>query len=214
MIADEIRAAYSRTKWSLILRGILGIVLGVLILARPFASLAAFALAIAVWAVVDGVVNIARSLMLNSVVRHWWVLLLAGLVGVLFGSAALFYYPTLSLTFAVVWVGFWLISSGAFTGYAALRERELGLPWGWTMAVGMLAIVCGALSFANPGATLASFMWFLAGFGIFGGIAMIVGAARLARFRRAVEQATNVIDRPPRSARESATPRDPRNRAA
>jgi uncharacterized membrane protein HdeD (DUF308 family) len=47
MITDEIKTHYLRTKWALVIRGLFSIAVGVLILARPLASVAAFALVIA-----------------------------------------------------------------------------------------------------------------------------------------------------------------------
>ena len=136
MISGEIVSAYHRAKWALMLRGILGIAVGVLILARPLESIAAFALVIAMWALIDGIVRIVHAFDLRPVVPHWWVLLLAGLVSAAFGAAALYYYPVLSLAFAVAWAAWWLMAAGALGIYAAVREKGAGLSWGWTMTFG------------------------------------------------------------------------------
>ena len=61
MIGDEIRAAYTGTKWALVLRGVFGLVLGAFIYARPLESVAALAIVIAFWALLDGISNIVRS---------------------------------------------------------------------------------------------------------------------------------------------------------
>src|SRR5690349_13784920 len=108
MIANDLKAAYNRAKWGIVLRGLLGIVVGILILTRPIASVAALALVVALWALIEGVVAIVHAFELRPLVQHWWVMLLSGLVSVLFGAAALYYYPGLSLAFVVVWVAWWL----------------------------------------------------------------------------------------------------------
>lgn len=188
MITEEIVGAYHRTKWGLVLRGVVGIAIGVLIFARPMDSVAAFALVIAVWALVDGIVNIVRAFDLRPVVPHWWVLLLAGLVSGAFGAAALYYYPALSLAFAVVWSAWWLITAGVLGIYAAIRERQAKLSWGWTMTFGIVALAVGFLAIMNPGITLSALMGMIAAFGIVGGIIMLVGAGKMQRFERDVKQ--------------------------
>ena len=93
------------------------------------ASVAALALVIALWALIEGIVAIVHAFELRAVIEHWWVLLLTGVVSVLFGVAAIYYYPGLSLAFAVAWVAWWLLTAGAIGAYAAVMERKVGLSW-------------------------------------------------------------------------------------
>ena len=189
MFADNMKASYRRSRWSLGLRGLVGMIVGIFIVARPLESVAAFALVIALWAVIDGIVNIVHAFHLRSVVRHWWVLLLGGIVSVIFGCAALYYYPVLSLGFAVLWVSFWLVISGGLGISFALLERRVGLPWGWAMALALLTIVLGFVAVAYPGITLLGLMGLLAGYGIVGGIVLLVDAASRPSSHPAADQA-------------------------
>jgi uncharacterized membrane protein HdeD (DUF308 family) len=187
MIATDIQNAYNRTKWALILRGLLSLAVGIAILARPMASAATLALVIAFWALFDGIVTIVRSFDVRGVVQHWWVMFLAGIVGVAFGIAALYYFPGLSLTFAVVWTAYWLTVSGLIAAYIAWQERAMGVSWGWTMAFGVLAILGGIVAFMNPTATLATLLGVISGFAFLSGILLLVGAGRLAAVQQNVK---------------------------
>ena len=188
MIADELRAAYNRSKWGIAVRGLFGILVGIIILARPIASVAALALVVALWALIEGIVAIMHAFELRPIVQHWWVLLLTGVVSVLFGIAAVYYYPGLSLAFVVVWVTWWLITGGVIAAYAALMERKLGLSWGWTMAWAVLAIAGGVLAIMYPGVTLAWVLGLLAVFGIVGGILRLVLAFKMGSVERDVKR--------------------------
>ncbi len=179
MIANEISSLYHQAKWAVLLRGLLSLIVGILIFARPLESVAALALIIALWSITDGLVNIVRAFALRGVMPHWAMLLLGGLVSVAFGIAALYYYPALSLTFAVVWTSFWLITLGIVAVYVALTERRVGVSWGWTMAFGILAIVGGAIAFVYPAVTLVSLLGVLSAYGIIGGILLLVGAGKM-----------------------------------
>jgi len=178
-VLNDLKGVYHRTWWALMLRGLLGVAVGIFIFVRPLDSVAALALVIAFWALFGGIVEIVQSFELRSVMNHWWVLFLAGLVGVGFGIAALKYYPGLSLTFAVVWVAWWLMLTGILGIYAAVMQKKMGIQWGWTAAFGVLSVVAAAFALAAPPVTLAAIMGLIAGFALVSGIAMIIGAFKI-----------------------------------
>jgi uncharacterized membrane protein HdeD (DUF308 family) len=191
MSTDLIQPVYRRTWWALVLRGLLGIASGAVILWRPLESVAALALVIAVWAIFSGSVQIVQALDLRQVFSRWWVVLVSGLVSVAFGAAAIYFYPALSLAFAVTWTALWLLVTGTLAISDAMAERRLGAPWGWTFAFGILAIATGALAVIMPPVTLAALMGVIAGFGLAGGIVHLIGAYRLASFKRDVTRVTS-----------------------
>ena len=191
MVADDIKSVYSRTKWALVLRGLFGIALGVFILARPLDSVAALAVVIAFWALLDGITNIVRSFSIRDIAPHWWVMLLTGLVSLAFGIAALYYYPSLSLTFAVVWTALWLIITGVLAIYIAVQERKFGVSWGWTMAFGVIAVAAGIGAYMYPQVTLAWLLALIATYGIITGIVMLIGGWKLQSFGQSVNQAAS-----------------------
>ncbi len=184
---DDLKRGYRLGWWALFLRGLVGLAVGVFILARPLDSVAAFALVIAFWAIFNGLTTTVHAFELRPVAPHWWVLLLSGLVGVAFGVAALYYYPGLSLTFAVVLVAWWLTITGAIGIYAAVQEKNLGLKWGWTAAFAALSVAAGVFAILAPPITLAAIMGLIAGFAIVSGVALIMGAFKI---RSVVHSAT------------------------
>jgi uncharacterized membrane protein HdeD (DUF308 family) len=185
---DDIRKTYDRTKWGFVLRGLLGIALGIFIFARPLASVAALALAIAIWALIDGIVNIVHSFEIRGLVPHWGVQLAGGIVSTAFGIAALYRYPELSLAFAVIWTAFWLLSVGVLSAYAAVLQRRAGASWGWTMLIVVPSIAAGVLAIAFPRVTLVSLMALIAAYGIIGGIGMLIGAGLMKSIERKVDR--------------------------
>jgi uncharacterized membrane protein HdeD (DUF308 family) len=179
MLQTEIHNAVRGTWWALVIRGLLSITIGILVFARPLESVAALALVIACWALVQGVVNIVHAFDLRGIVSQWWLQLLSGIVGLGFGIAALRYYPALSLSFAVVLVSWWLMLGGGLGIFVALQERRAALPWGWTMTWGILSVAAGIFAFASPPVTLAALMGLISGVAIVSGVALLVGAYQL-----------------------------------
>ena len=178
-MTNEIKSLYTAAKWGLLIRGLFGIALGIFIILRPAESIAAFALVIAIWALGDGIVSTVHAFDLRGVVEHWWGMLLSGVVGIGFGIAALYYYPVLSLTFAVFWTAMWLITAGLVGIYVSVQERNMGVSWGWTLTFAVIAIAGGVFAVVRPGITLASLISLIATFGILGGIALVVGAGKM-----------------------------------
>jgi len=189
MAQSQLSQAVTRVWWALVVRGVLAIIIGIFIVARPAESVAAFALIIAIWAVVQGLVNMVHAMDLRQVAPHWWLLFLSGLISTGFGVAALYYYPGLSLTFAVVWTAWWL-TLGGFAGISvAVQERRFGIPWGWTMALGVLSVAAAVYAFMSPPVTLVALMALIATYAIISGIILLVGAYRLRSVAGDVESA-------------------------
>ena len=183
---DLIRSAYRRAVWALLIRGIIALALGVFIFWRPMESIASLALVIALWAMFVGVVQIVHALELRAVLDRWWVMLLAGLVSLVFGIAAIAYYPGLSLAFAVIWFTWWLFLTGVLAIFAGLMEKKLGLSWGWTVAFGVLSILAGGFALMQPPVTLAAIIGLIGGFALVSGVLLLIGAFRLSAIARAI----------------------------
>ncbi len=179
MAPNNLEGTLNRVWWGIVLRGVVALALGIFILARPLESVAVFALVIAFWALIDGLTNIVHSFDLKAYVNHWWLMLLGGVISAVFGVAALYYYPVLSLAFAVLWVAWWLLLTGVVGIYVAVQQRRLAMSWGWTMALGIVSVVAGVLALVYQPATLAAIMAFIAGFAIVAGILLLVGAVRI-----------------------------------
>jgi uncharacterized membrane protein HdeD (DUF308 family) len=184
MAQNIIESAVNRAWWGIVLRGVVALALGIFILARPLESVAAFALVVAIWALVDGLTSIVHSFDLRPYLRQWWLMLLGGIISAGFGVAALYYYPGLSLSFAVVWTAWWLMLTGFVTVYAAFQQRSTGLPWGWTMAFGVLSVAAGVFALIYQPATLAAIMGFISAFAIVAGIVLLIGAGKLKSAQR------------------------------
>src|SRR5580692_1408769 len=175
MLPDGLHKAYNRVRRALLVRGLIALALGIFILARPLESVAAFALVIAVWALVTGIDQIVDGVEMRSVLPHWWLLVLGGVVSVAFGIAAFYYYPGLSLTFAVIWAAYWLLLSGFFAIYVAIMERRMGVSWAWSAAFGVIGVLAGVYAIAAPPATLVAIMGLMSGFAIVAGVVLLIG---------------------------------------
>ena len=178
-LQQDLKRIFHGASWALLLRGLLALAVGLIIIIRPLDSIAGLALVIAFWAIFSGLTSIVHAFELKAVLSHWWVILLSGLVSVGFGVAAMYYYPGLSLTFAIVLFVWWLMITGIFGIWAAMQEKRLGLPWGWAAFFGVLSIAAAVFGLLAPPATLAAIMGLIAGFSLIGGVMLLLGAFKL-----------------------------------
>ena len=188
----DIESMYNGAKWALVIRGLLGIALGIFIVARPFDSIAVLALIVGIWAIGDGIVNITRAFALRRLGPYWWAMLLAGIVSLGFGIASLYYYPVLSLTYAVLWTSWWLIASSMVAIYLAVQERSMGVSWKWTLWFSLIALAAGLFALVYPAITISSLISLIATFGILGGTALLVGAGRMQSFQTDFAEAGSI----------------------
>jgi uncharacterized membrane protein HdeD (DUF308 family) len=108
--------------WWRVLRGIAGIVAGVIAFAVPGITAYALLLVIAAWAIVSGAIEVVVAYQLRDVLRREWLLALDGVVSILFG-AVLVAFPGAG-ALALVWlIGAWAIVSGVILLVIAFRLR-------------------------------------------------------------------------------------------
>ena len=118
--------------------------------------------------------------MLHDLTRNWWVLVLRGVAGILFGLGA-YAWPGITLGVLVLFFGAYALVDGVFAVMAAVTGRTQGLPWWALLVEGLLGIAAGVITFFMPGITLFVLLYVMAGWAIVTGVFEIVAAARLRR---------------------------------
>ena len=113
--------------------------------------------------------------------RLWWMVALRGLLLLLFGLAAVF-WPGVTLTVLVLWIGAGFLVNGVFALVAAVAGRDVE-GRGYLLIDGALGILAGIVTFMYPGITQIVLLWLVAGWAIFSGIAQIAAAVQ---FRKVI----------------------------
>lgn len=136
--------------WKMLLvRGVLGIVFGILAIAWPISTAIALALLWGIWALADGIGSIAQAFQPKSRGSRLWLLAL-GVIAVIAGFFAIV-HPGMTVA-TLTWIlGIWLIIRGIFELAGAFSS---GLPMPrWLLVLnGLLSLLIGILFAANPGA--------------------------------------------------------------
>ena len=166
-IVDDVRAA-TGGWWLLLLVGVLSIAVGVTVLFEPGDSLATLAVIIGIFVLLDGLLELAASLMHGTQNRGMVALLgaLTSIVGVL-----LIRHPVGGIVFVALLIGIWLIVVGVIRFVAAFEMLEHR---GWNMIAGIIELIAGIVIVSNPNigyatlAVLVGIAFIVNGMGMFG----------------------------------------------
>ena len=185
VIRQRLAEALSRNWWILLLRGLAAIAFGVLTWMRPGISLAALVLFFAALAVADGILGTWMALDGRKENEDWWVLLLAGLVGVGVGVVT-FVAPGITALALLFYIALWAIAKGVLEVIAAIRLRkEIEGEWMLVLA-GLASILFGGLLIVRPGAGALAILWLLAAYAVVFGVLLVLLAFKVRSFARRI----------------------------
>jgi uncharacterized membrane protein HdeD (DUF308 family) len=105
--------------------------------------------------------------------RHWWVVLLRGVLAILFGVMA-YTWPGVTLTILILIWGAYALTDGIFEVIAGVRAK-----WGSLIVLGVLGILAGVITFVWPGVTAITLVWVFAFWAIVAGVLQVSAAIRL-----------------------------------
>ena len=118
--------------------------------------------------------------MIPIITRHWWVLVLRGLIALAFGILALL-FPGVTITFAAIFFAVYFIVDGVLAVIAGIRAAEAHRRW-WPFALeGLIGLAAGVIALVWPDVTIVVMVALVAAWAILSGLAMLVPAFRLPR---------------------------------
>jgi len=157
-----------------LVRGILGILFGVLALSvSPVITLLVLVYLFGGYALVGGIVAAALALRYTKE-QGWALLLVEGIILVVLGLAAILVPPIAGLA-ATIFLG-WLFLIGGIVGFVAtLRARHAPGFW-WALLSALVALLAGGVLLWNPLQGLLTLTYVLIAYFIVDGVLMIIFA--------------------------------------
>jgi uncharacterized membrane protein HdeD (DUF308 family) len=158
--------------WTVLLRGIVAVMFGVLAFAWPTVTLAVLVPMFGYYALTDGLL----SLLAAAGGRYWedrWVLALEGIVGVWAGVVTL-RAPHVISAVLIFFLAFWAMATGFLRLAAAFRlRREIAGEY-WLAASGILSVTFALMVLVRPAVGAVGLVWMLAGYAMAIGVVLIV----------------------------------------
>ena len=174
---DAMSEALAESWWAVGLRGVFGILFGLICLLTPGVAVEVFVILFAAYMLVDGVFAIISGIKAARNGERWGLLILEGIVDLAAGAVAVL-WPAITLI-ALIWlVAVWAVVSGVLMLTAAFT---LNLDHGrWWLALGGIAsVIFGILLVIEPliGAVVLT-MW-IGAYALVFGIFLLILAFQL-----------------------------------
>jgi uncharacterized membrane protein HdeD (DUF308 family) len=175
----------SQFWWTLLLRGAVAILFGVLTFVWPGVTLAALVLLFGAYALVDGIAAIILGIKEYGDRERWWATLVGGIIS---AGAGLFTFmmPGITALALLSLIAFWAILRGVFDIVAAIRLRH-AIEGEWLLGLaGALSIAFGLTMLMFPRAGALAVIWWIGAFAIVLGAMWIALGLRLHGIARAI----------------------------
>lgn len=169
--------ALAQDWWLLALRGLLGVIFGLIALIMPVATILALVLLFSAYMLVDGCFALYAAV--RGMVRgdSWGMPLIHGIANVVVAAIA-FLWPGITVLAFVLLIAAWSIVSGCLM-LAAAYNVEVNYSRGWLAFGGIVSLAFGVLMIFAPLAGAVVLTWWLGAYSLVSGIVVIVLAFRL-----------------------------------
>ena len=175
--------ALARNWWSLVIRGLVAIVFGIVTFALPGITVGALVLLFGVYALLDGAVSIVGAWKAARARERWGALIFEGIVTIA-AAAVTAIFPGITALALVYLIAAWALVTGALEIVAAIRLRQY-ISHEWLFALsGAASLLFGILALLLP---LAGAVAIALGIGIYAlvfGVLLIGLGLRLQRWTR------------------------------
>jgi uncharacterized membrane protein HdeD (DUF308 family) len=165
---------------SLIVRGVISFLVGIAAIAWPAITLIALVVLFAIYAFLDGILNLVLGFTRTPFHGRSWAQVLLGIVGIAAGVVAII-VPGLTLLWLVLFIAAWAVVRGVIDIVAAIELRKV-IHGEWLLALaGVLSIIFGVIVFAYPVPGALTIAWLLGFYAAAWGIVLIGAGIRLRR---------------------------------
>lgn len=169
---------FVRSWWVPAMRGLAGILFGVLALAWPRLTLLTLILLFAAYALVAGFASVAGAIRHRRSDDDWWVALLLGLVSIGAGVVAVM-NPAVTTLVLVLVMGANALVSGVLDIFAAIRLRRM-IEGEWLLVLsGLASVAFGAIVFLVPGAGALALVWLVSMYATVTGVLLLALSLRM-----------------------------------
>lgn len=160
----------------------LAVLFGIVALVWPAPTTLALVFVFGIYAIADGVVTIARAISDKDISGGRRLLYaIHALVGIAAGVIA-FAWPSITTLALLIMVAVTLAVEGVIGTITSISERKaIGSSWAWFLISSILAVVLGVVLLVAPIEGILAVVWVIGWWGIFFGIALIVGALEMRR---------------------------------
>jgi uncharacterized membrane protein HdeD (DUF308 family) len=173
----------AKNWWSLVIRGIVAILLGVITFVWPGITLGALVLLFGAYALIDGVVSLAGAVRAAQAHERWGALLFEGVAGIAVAAITVA-WPGITALTLVYLIAAWALVTGVLEIIAAIRLRQY-IEGEWLLGLsGAASLVLGIVMMALPVAGALAIAFWIGAYAFVFGVLLIALGLRLRSWTR------------------------------
>jgi uncharacterized membrane protein HdeD (DUF308 family) len=139
---DEGIVEASKLWWLLTLMGVISLVAGGILVAKPSQSLNVLAVVFGIFLLIDGIVALVWALRNRGTSRVLDIVV--GILGIVFGLI-LVRHPSHVVSFIGLLIGIWLVAAGAVSMVRGIETRSV-----WRIVIALLELIIGIIVVGDP----------------------------------------------------------------
>jgi uncharacterized membrane protein HdeD (DUF308 family) len=172
----------ARKWWLITLRGVAGVMFGILAFIWPGITLLTLIWLYSAYALVNGTLAFVLAFSAPKGVRRSGSLIFQGLFSIAVGVIA-FLMPGITALALVILIAAWAIVTGIFEIAAAVRLRKVITNEWLLVLAGLLSVGFGVVMLARPAAGAVALVWWIASFTLIFGVLLIALSFRMRHWR-------------------------------
>lgn len=169
--------------WSMVIRGVAGILMGAITFAWPGITLAALVLLFGAYSLVDGVFSVVGAVKAARAHERWGTLVLSGVMGIA-AAVVTAAWPALTALALIYLIAAWAVVTGIFEIVAAVKLRRY-IDKEWLLALaGICSLVFGALVMITPLAGALVIAVWIGAYALVSGVILVTLGFKLRSWER------------------------------
>lgn len=119
----------------------------------------------------------------QTLLSHWWLLALRGVIAILFGALTLLMPGVTLLTLAALFAAFALVGGAVWT-FGALRHRQSDERWWLMLLLGIVSLAAGAIAMLHPAMTTIVLIMLVGANALVTGVTDLIAAVSMRKIIR------------------------------
>jgi uncharacterized membrane protein HdeD (DUF308 family) len=157
--------------WLIVLRGLAGVVFGLVALFAPGATVISLLLILGAYLMVDGAFGLVSALMAGQRQERWGLLAVESVLNLIIGFIVIM-APDIGLTVFMLLLAAWAIVTGGLMIGAAMNHKRDGK--NWLIGGGLISVLFGIVLAVAPIIGAVVLTWWLGVYALVFGIALIL----------------------------------------
>lgn len=167
-----IRDLLIRNWWAVALRGVIGIIFGLVAFIMPGITLLTLVLLLAAYLLADGVLAIVAGVRAARLHERWWPFAVEGIADIVAGILAAA-WPQVTVLALMYLLAIWAIFTGVVVIFGGF-QIGLGAPRWLLWLGGVLSILLGIFMIGQPALGVLALAWWIGSYALAFGVVLLV----------------------------------------